>query len=90
MVKPTSAATSNAAAINSVIRLNPCDVTIAIANQRDGLDPVPASDPLLVDTVPGDRGTRRVLCQPRFLPIDTATNLVASPVLTRIRTSCLP
>jgi hypothetical protein len=40
MIKPVSAAITNAAAINSAIRPNPCDVIIALTAQSNGVTPV--------------------------------------------------
>jgi hypothetical protein len=40
MIKPVSAAISNAAAINSAIRPNPCDVIIALTAQSNRVTPV--------------------------------------------------
>ena len=42
-VKPVSAAMSNAAAINSAIRANPCDVIITLTAERGWVWPVPVS-----------------------------------------------
>jgi len=39
MIKPVSAAISNAAAINSAIRPNPCEVIIVLTAQSNGVIP---------------------------------------------------
>jgi hypothetical protein len=39
MIKPASAAISNAAAVNSAIRPNPCEVIIALTAQSSGVTP---------------------------------------------------
>jgi hypothetical protein len=57
MVKPVSAAISNAAAINSAIRPNPCEVIIALTAQPNGVTPRPFLGAVLPHVAPLMRAT---------------------------------